>query len=40
MVTEGTGEIVVDGKVSHVGPDGVKSTGNSPLLFYYFQWKA
>ena len=51
VVTEGVGEIVVEGKVTQVGPGsmmycaanklhGVKSTGKTPLLFYYFKWKA
>ena len=51
VVTEGAGEIVVDGKMTQVGPGsmmycaanklhGVKSTGKTALLFYYFKWKA
>ncbi len=51
VVTEGAAEIMVAGKVNHVGPGammycaannlhGVKNTGKSPLLFYYFKWKA
>src|SRR5579862_2518520 len=51
VVTEGRGEIVVDGKVSKVGPGsmmycagnkvhGVKNTGATPLLFYFYKWRA
>ena len=51
VVTEGTGEIVVDGKTTQVGPGammycaanklhGIKSTGKTALLFYYFKWHA
>jgi|SRR5579871_561296 len=51
VVTEGTGEIVVDGKTTKVGPGtmmycganklhGIKNTGNQPLLFYFYKWKA
>lgn len=51
VVTEGSGEIVVDGKTSHVGPGsmmycaagklhGVTNTGKTPLLFYFYKWKA
>lgn len=51
VVTEGTGEIVVDGKVSKVGAGsmmycaanklhGVKNTGTQPLLFYFYKWRA
>ena len=51
VVTEGTGEIVVDGKVTQVGPGtmmycaanklhGVKNTGTGPLLFYFYKWRA
>ena len=51
VVTEGTGDIVVEGKITQVAPGsmmycaanklhGIKSTGKSPLLFYYFKWKA
>ena len=49
LVTEGTGEISVEGEVTTVGPGsmmytnaeelhGVKNTGSEPLLFYYFKW--
>jgi len=51
VVTEGTGEIVVDGKVTKVGPGtmmycaanklhGIKNTGSQSLLFYFYKWKA
>jgi len=51
VITEGTGEVVVAGKVTPVGPGsmmycaanklhGVKNTGRTPLMFYYFKWKA
>jgi mannose-6-phosphate isomerase-like protein (cupin superfamily) len=51
VVTEGTGEIVVEGKVSKVGAGsmmycaanklhGVKNTGTQPLLFYFYKWRA
>ena len=51
IVTEGTGEITVDGKATKVAPGtsmycaagklhGIVNTGKIPLLFYYFKWKA
>jgi quercetin dioxygenase-like cupin family protein len=51
VVTEGTGEIVVEGKVTKVAPGammycganrlhGVKNTGATPLLFYFYKWRA
>ncbi len=51
VIAEGTGEIVVDGKKSNVGPGtmmfcaagrlhGIVNTGKTPLLFYYYKWKA
>jgi mannose-6-phosphate isomerase-like protein (cupin superfamily) len=51
VVTEGTGEISVDGKKTRVGPGsmmyspanhlhGIVNTGKVPLLFYYYKWKA
>jgi mannose-6-phosphate isomerase-like protein (cupin superfamily) len=51
VISEGTGEIVVDGKKSRVGPGsmmycaanrlhGIVNTGKTPLLFYYYKWKA
>lgn len=50
VVTEGTGEISVDGKITKVGPGsmmfcaagtlhGIVNTGKTPLLFYYYKWK-
>ena len=49
LVTEGSGEIYVQGEVTQVGPGsmmytnanelhGIKCTGAEPLLFYYFKW--
>jgi mannose-6-phosphate isomerase-like protein (cupin superfamily) len=51
VIAEGTGEIVVDGQKSRVGPGsmlycvagrlhGIVNTGKTPLLFYYCKWKA
>jgi mannose-6-phosphate isomerase-like protein (cupin superfamily) len=51
VITEGSGEISVEGKVTKVGSGssmycaagklhGIVNTGKSPLLFYYFKWKA
>jgi len=51
VVTEGTGEIVVEGKVTKVGAGstmycagnrlhGIKNTGKTPMLFYYMKWQA
>ena len=51
VITEGTGEIVVDGAKSRVGPGsmmycaagqlhGIVNTSKAPLLFYYYKWKA
>ena len=51
LVTEGTGEISVAGKVTQVGPGtmmycaanklhGVLNTGKTPLLFYFYKWSA
>ncbi|MGH9630940.1 MAG: cupin domain-containing protein [Bryobacteraceae bacterium] len=50
VVTEGTGEISVEGKVTEVGPGtmmycgadrlhGIVNTGKTPLLFYFYKWK-
>ena len=50
VITEGTGEIVVDGKTTKVSPGsmmycaggkthGIVNTGTKPLLFYYYKWK-
>ncbi len=49
IVTEGAGEIYVEGETTRVGPGsmmytnanelhGIKNTGSEPLLFYYFKW--
>ena len=51
VITEGTGEISMDGKITPVGPGcmmfsaahrlhGIVNTGKVPLLFYYYKWKA
>jgi quercetin dioxygenase-like cupin family protein len=51
VVTEGNGEILVNGKKTQVGPGsmmycegnqlhGVKNTGTKPLLFYFYKWQA
>jgi mannose-6-phosphate isomerase-like protein (cupin superfamily) len=51
VVTEGTGEISVEGKITKVGPGsmmycgadklhGVVNTGKTPLLFYFYKWQA
>ncbi|MBI1898677.1 MAG: cupin domain-containing protein [Acidobacteria bacterium] len=51
VITEGTGEVSVDGKVTKVGPGsmmycaaehlhGIVNTGETPLLFYFYKWKA
>ena len=51
VVTEGSGEISVEGKVTKVAAGssmycaagklhGIVNTGKTPLLFYYFKWKA
>jgi mannose-6-phosphate isomerase-like protein (cupin superfamily) len=50
LVTEGTGEISIDGKITKVASGsmmfcgagtlhGIKNTGKTPLLFYYYKWK-
>lgn len=50
VITEGTGEIVVDGKKTKAGPGsmmyagankthGIVNTGKTPLLFYFYKWK-
>lgn len=49
VVTEGTGEIEVEGKKTRVGPGSmmycganrmhaIVNTGKSPLLFYFYKW--
>jgi len=51
VVTEGAGEISLEGKVTIVAPGsmmycaagklhGIVNTGTSPLLFYFFKWRA
>jgi mannose-6-phosphate isomerase-like protein (cupin superfamily) len=51
LVTEGDGEISIDGKVTHAGPGammycaarrlhGIVNTGKTPLLFYFYKWQA
>jgi len=51
VITEGTGEISIEGKVSKIGPGsmmycaagklhGIVNTGKIPLLFYFYKWKA
>ncbi len=50
VVTEGKGEILVNGKVHQVAPGsmmycaanhphGIKNTGTEPLLFYFYKWQ-
>ena len=51
LITEGTGEISLDGKVTKVATGsmmycaagrlhGITNTGKNPLLFYFYKWKA
>lgn len=51
VITEGTGEISLEGKVTKVGPGtmmycagnklhGIVNTGKTPLLFYFYKWSA
>ncbi len=51
VITEGTGEIFLDGKTTKVGPGsmmycaankshGIVNTGKTPLLFFFYKWKA
>ncbi len=51
LVAEGTGEISVEGKVTKVAPGsmmycagnkvhGIVNTGQTPMLFYFYKWKA
>ena len=51
VITEGTGEITVDGKFLKIGPGsmmycaagklhGITNTGKAPLLLYFYKWKA
>ena len=50
VITEGAGEIVVDGKTTRVSSGsmmycaagtlhGIVNTGKAPLLFYFYKWK-
>jgi len=50
VITEGAGEISVDGRVTKVSPGsmmycasgtlhGIVNTGKDPLLFYFYKWK-
>ncbi len=50
VITEGTGEISMDGKITKVGPGsmmyagaqrlhGIVNTGKVPLLFYFYKWQ-
>ena len=50
VITEGAGEISLDGKVTKVSPGsmmycaagtlyGILNTGKDPLLFYFYKWK-
>ena len=51
VVTEGSGEITLDGTVEKAGPGsmmyaaagryhGIVNTGTTPLLFYFYKWRA
>ena len=51
VVTEGTGWIEVEGKRTNVAPGSlmycaankphaIKNTGTTPMLFYFYKWKA
>jgi mannose-6-phosphate isomerase-like protein (cupin superfamily) len=50
VITEGSGEISMDGKITRVGPGsmmysaggklhGIVNTGKTPLLFYFYKWQ-
>ena len=50
VITEGTGEISMEGKISKCGPGsmmycgagklhGIVNTGKTPLLFYFYKWQ-
>lgn len=50
-VAEGSGEIMIDGKTTKVGPGsimysagnkmhGITNTGKTPMLFFFYKWKA
>ncbi len=51
VITEGTGEISVEGRITKVGPGtmmycagnklhGIVNTGKTSLLFYFYKWSA
>ena len=51
VITEGTGDVSVEDKITKVGPGtmmycaanklhGIVNTGKTPLLFYFYKWKA
>ena len=51
VIVEGSGEMYLDGKTTRAGPGtmmycagntlhGVKNTGDTPMVIYYFQWQA
>jgi mannose-6-phosphate isomerase-like protein (cupin superfamily) len=51
VVTEGTGEISIEGQITRVAPGsmmycgagklhGIVNTGKTPLLFYFYKWRA
>ena len=51
VITQGTGEITVEGKMTKVAPGtmmycaagklhGIVNTGTTPLLFYFYKWRA
>jgi mannose-6-phosphate isomerase-like protein (cupin superfamily) len=50
VITEGTGDISIEGKITKVGPGtmmycgsgklhGIVNTGKTPLLFYFYKWQ-
>ncbi len=51
VITQGMGEISMEGKITKVGPGsmmysaagrlhGIVNTGKTPLLFYFYKWQA
>ena len=51
VITEGTGELSIDGNITKVSPGammycagnklhGIVNTGKTPLLFYFYKWSA
>ena len=51
VITEGTGEISIEGRIMPVGPGsmmycaagrlhGIVNTGKAPLTFYFYKWRA